>query len=94
MRGILDDLGLGDPEAHHDHKTLKDFADGRLPDREDEAVIEHLMACSGSCLAFLDSLPDPHQRCCVLSRGITRQAEVTCSFATAFERQAPARPTG
>lgn len=70
MNGILDDLGLGDPEAHHDHETLKDFADGRLPDDLDEAVIEHLMACSGSCLAFLDSLPNPHQ---AVLRAISRR---------------------
>lgn len=61
MSGIHEELGLGDPEAHCDRKTLKDFAGGRLPDREDEAVLEHLLACSGSCLAFLDSLPNPHQ---------------------------------
>lgn len=70
MNGILDELDLCDPEAHYNDKTLKDFADGRLPDQEDEAVIEYLLACSGSCLAFLDSLPSPHQ---AVLRAISRR---------------------
>lgn len=70
MNGIHEELGLGDPEAHRDQQTLKDFADGRLPDREDEAVIEHLLACSGACLAFLDGLPNPHK---AVLRAISRR---------------------
>lgn len=46
-------------ETHIDEGTLRDFADGRLTPDQDVAVEDHLLTCSGRCLAYLDSLPNP-----------------------------------
>jgi hypothetical protein len=46
----------------HEHPTedeLRAFADGKAGQDDDIEVEGHLMSCSGRCLDFLDSLPDP-----------------------------------
>jgi hypothetical protein len=48
-------------ERHIDEATLRDFADGKLTQDQDIAVEDHLLSCSGRCLAYLDSLPDPFE---------------------------------
>jgi hypothetical protein len=45
-------------EQHIDEAMLRNFADGKLTQDEDIAVEQHLLFCSGLCLAFLDSLPN------------------------------------